>query len=150
MQFKAVSELMKEIIIEYNKNPYDWHVLRSKDSRNHLKTFISHSDKKLWQLKTEWKSPVTPIGIGKCVKRNLNEEIEQLMQTGTDLPIQEIYPNKENSIIAFGLGKYSKNSTNEISQILHDTSGYTRKIEDNMNDELEKILKREQLLNHYL
>jgi hypothetical protein len=101
-------------------------------------------------MKTEWKNPVTPIGFGKCVKHNLNDEIQELMHEGSDLPIHEIYPNRENSIIALGLGKYSEPSTNQLKRILLDTPGYPNKFERNLNLELEKILKKEQLLNHYL
>ncbi len=149
MVLKTVSELMKEIIADYNQDPLHWHILRSRDSKNHMDTFISHADQKLWQLKTEWKTPMMPIGIGKCVKRNLNDEIQELMEQGSDLPITEVYPNNENIIITLGLGKYSKPSTKQISKILQDSAGYPRKIEKEFNFELEKILKKEQLLNHY-
>jgi hypothetical protein len=149
MVLKPVSELMKEIIAEYNQDPLHWHMLRSKDSRNHINTFISHDNKKLWQLKTEWKTPMVPVGIGKCVKRNLNDEIQDLMQKGSDLPISEFYPNNNNVIITLGLGKYSKPSTDKISKILQDSAGYPRKVEKELNLELEKILKKEQLLDHY-
>lgn len=148
---KNLPDLMSEIKREYDKDPYNWRVLRGKDPSNHTNTFISHEDKRLWQIKTELKNPVTPIGFGQCVKRNLNDEISELMNTGTDLPIHEIYPGKENLIIALGLGKYSKNSTNKIRDILlQDIPDYHKRIELEINSEFQKLLKKEQLFNHYI
>ena len=142
---------MNEIKLEYDNDRYNWRFLRSKDSNNHLNTFISHDDKKLWQLKTEWKDPVTPIGFGQCVKRNLNSEITELMNTGMDIPIHEIYPNKKNILIALGFGKYSKSSTDNIRELLiDDIPGYTTKIEGELNIEFQKLLYKEQLFNHYI
>jgi hypothetical protein len=151
LKIKRLPELMLEIKREFDRDPYTWRILRGKDSNQHITTFIAHDDKKLWQLKTEWKNPVTPIGIGSCVKRNLDDEIQQLMSIGTDLPIHEIYPSKENFIIALGLGKYSQTSTNQIRELLHqDIPGYGKKIERELNIEFQKILHKEQLLHHYV
>ena len=142
---------MSEIKGKYDKDPDNWRFLRGKDSQNHITTFIGHDDKELWQLKTEWKNPVTPLGIGKCVKRNLNDEIAELMKTGTDIPIHEIYPNKESFLIALGFGKYSQASTNKIRDILtQDIPGYNSKIEMELNLEFQKLLNKEQIFNHYL
>ncbi len=142
---------MSEIKREYDKDSYNWRILRSRDSQNHILTFIAHDDKKLWQLSTEWKNPVTPIGTGRCVKRNLNDELQALMRTGIDIPIHEIYPNDDNFLIALGLGKYSQSSTSKIRDILRqDIPGYTTKIERELNLEFQKILQKEQLFNHYL
>ena len=151
LKVKKLPELMAEIKSEYDKDPYNWRILRGKDSNQHISTFIAHEDKKLWQLKTEWKNPVMPVGIGKCVKRNLNDEIHEIMKIGTDLPIHEIYPNKDNFIIALGYGKYSQTSTNQLRELLsQDVPGYKNSIEKELNFELRKILYKEQLLNHYI
>jgi hypothetical protein len=151
LKVKKLPELMTEIKCDYDKDPYNWRILRGKDSNQHMSTFIAHDDKKLWQLKTEWKNPVMPIGIGKCVKRNLNDEIQELMKTGTDLPIHEIYPDKDNFIIALGYGKYSLKSTNRIRDLLfQDVPGYKNKIEKELNLEFRKILSKEQLFKHYI
>ena len=151
MKVKHLPELMSEIKLEFDKDPYNWRILRGKDSREHTATFIAHDDQKLWQLKTEWKNPVTPVGIGKCVKRNLNDEIQEIMNTGTDLPIREIYPNNDNFIVALGLGKYSQKSTHKMSDLLRqDIPGYRSKIEKELNLEFQKILRNEQIFNHYV
>jgi len=151
MKLKNISELMTDIKNEYDDDPLHWRILRGKDCHNLTTTFIAHDDKKLWQLNTELKNPMTPIGVGACVKRNLNDEIHQLLNTGTDLPIQEIYPNKTNFVVALGLGKYSQSSTELLKDILRqDNSHYSKKIEKEFNSELQKILKKEQLFNHYL
>ena len=142
---------MLEIKSDYDKDPTNWHLLRGNDSQNHLTTFIAHDDKKLWQLKTVWKNPVTPLGLGKCVTRNLNDEICELMKKGNDIPIHEIYPNKDNFLIALGLGKYSKSSTDQLKEILHqDISNYTSKIEHELNLEFNKLIKKEQIFKHYI
>lgn len=150
-KIKRLPELMSEVKQEYDKDPTNWRILRGKDKENHLVTFIAHADKELWQLKTEWKTPVRPIGIGKCVKRKLDDEIQGLLNKGTNLPIHEIYPNKENSIIALGFGKYSQDSTDQLKELLkQDISNYTSNIENKLNLEFKQLLKKEQLLNHYL
>ena len=92
---------MSEIKTEYDKDPYNWRILRGKDSRQHINTFIAQDTKKLWQIKTELKNPIQPIGFGGLVKRNLNDEIGEIMSRGTDLPIHEVYPNNENLIDLF-------------------------------------------------
>jgi len=150
-KIKPLPELMSEVKQEYDKDPTNWRILRGKDENNHLITFIAHADKKLWQLKTEWKTPVRPIGIGKCVKRKLDDEIQGLLNTGTNLPIHEIYPNKENLIIALGFGKYSQNSINQLKELLkQDIPNYTSDIENKLNSEFKQLLKKEQLFNHYI
>jgi hypothetical protein len=144
---------MSEIKLEFDADPYNWRILRGKDHNRYLHTFIAHDDKKLWQIKSEWKNPLTSIGIGCCVKRNLNDEISDLMSTGTSQPIHEIYPNdkEKNLIIAFGMGKYSPDSITQITDLLHqDIPGYSKKIENEINFEFQKLLYKEQLLNHYL
>ena len=142
---------MVEIKADYDKDPDNWRILRGRDSNQHINTFIAHSDKKLWQMKTEWKNPYTPLGIGSCVKRNLNDEIQQQFEFGSDIPISEVYQNDKNFIIAFGLGKYSQNSTNELRNLLiQDVPGYGKNIEKEFNLELQKLLKKEQLFDHYL
>lgn len=151
MTVKKLSELIAEIKSDFDKDPNNWRVLRGKDTNLHHNTFIAHADKKLWQLKTEWKNPYTPLGVGTCVKRNLNDEIQQLFEQGTDIPISEIYPNKDNFIIALGLGKYSQSSTNQLGELLsQDVPGYGKKIVKEFNLEMQKILRKEQLFNHYL
>ena len=150
MKIKRESELMADIKGEYDKDKHNWRILRGKDSRQHINTYIAQDDKKLWQIKTELKNPLQPIGFGSLVKRNLNDEIGEIMNKGTDLPIHEVYPNNKNLIIAFGLGKYSQKSTNDLGKVLRDTTGYNKKVEQNINTEFEKLLKKEQLFDHYI
>ena len=153
MKGKRLSELMAEIKIEFDSDPYNWRILRGKDQNQHLHTFIAHADKKLWQFKSEWKNPLSTIGVGCCVKRNLNDELQELMDTGTSQPIHEIYPNEreKNLIIAFGMGKYSPESITQISDLLHqDIPGYETRVEKELNIEFRKLLYKEQLLNHYI
>ena len=142
---------MTEIKSEYDDDPNNWRILRGKDIRRNTVTFIAHDNKKLWQLKTDWKNPVTQIGVGSCVKRNLNDEIQELMSSGTDLPIHEVYPSKDNFIIALGLGKYSQTSSNQLTDLLfQDVPGYAKDIDKKFNSELDKIFKKEQLYTNYI
>ncbi len=151
MKVQRISELMTEVKIEYDKDPNNWRILRGKDKDQHINTFIAHDDKKLWQLKTEWKNPVVPLGVGKAVKRNLNDEIEELMSTGTDLLIHEMYPDSKNLIIALGIGKYSQQATDQLTDLLRQNrSSYAKNVEAEFNKELNKILREEQIYNHYI
>lgn len=151
MKIKRVSELMLDIKQEFDKDPYHWHILRGRDSKAHTNTFVCHEDKKLWQFKTELKNPLTPIGVGTCVKRNINDELQELMNTGTNVPIHEVYPNKDNFVVAMGLGKYSQDSTNQLKDILtQDIPKYGERVENKIDMEFQKILKKEQLLHHYI
>ncbi|WP_455392527.1 hypothetical protein [[Eubacterium] cellulosolvens] len=151
MKIKSLPELMSEIKKEYDKDPYNWRYLRGRDSNNHISTFISHDDKKLWQVLSEWKNPVTPLGIGKLVKRKLDDEIQDLMKTGTNIPIHEVYPSDEKFLIALGLGKYSESSTEKVKELLtQDIQGYCTKVEKELNLELKRLLHKEQIFNHYL
>ena len=151
LKIKSVQDIMLEIKLKYDQDPEDWRILRGRDEYGHYDTYVAQGDKELWHMKTEWKNPVLPIGVGRAVKRNLNDEILKLMSTGTNLPIHELYPDSEKLIIALGIGKYSQESTTELTRLLRQNRpSYARKVEPELNLELNRIIHQEQLYKHYI
>lgn len=140
-----VNELMREIKEEYDKNSKDWRVLRGRDKSGHYDTFVLGSGK-LWHMKTEWKTPYIPAGVGERIE-NPAEEIERIIaDKGEYFPIGEIYPQaKESAIIAIGIGKYSPKATKELKDII---SGQEQ-LENKLNKELNKLLKKEEMFKEY-
>jgi hypothetical protein len=142
---KNVNKIMREIKEEYDKNTENWRVLRGKDKRGHYDTFVYGSDK-LWHLKTEWKTPYAPVGVGERIEE-FSDKVEKIItQKGEYFPIGEIYPQAKNeAIIAIGIGKYSPKATKELKDVIRGQSA----LENKLSMQLNKLLKREQLLKEY-
>ena len=147
MRIKSVEEIMLEIKLKFDEDPYEWRILRGRDKNGHYDTYIAKSDKELWHMKTEWKNPYTPLGVGAKVARRIDDEIDSVLNTGETLPISEIYPQRENFIIASGLGKYSPSSTAKIKGIISDKHD---KLETNLNKQLKELLDREGFYQSYI
>lgn len=142
---KNVNELMREIKKEYDASPKNWRVLRGRDRRGHYDTFIL-GGKKLWHLKTEWKTPYRPVGVGERIS-DFSEEVERIItKKGEYFPIGEIYPQaKESAIIAIGIGKYSPAGIKGVKSIIRGQDELESKLDRNLN----KLLKKEELLKEY-
>lgn len=147
MSIKPVEEIIKEVKYYFDKDPEGWRVLRGRDSKGHYDTYIAQGTKRLWQMKTEFKTPYRHVGVGALVARNIDEEISRIMDKGSTLPIGEIYPQKDYAIITLGLAKYSPESTVSLKGIL---SSNQEKLERSLSENLNKLLHREGMLKEYL
>jgi hypothetical protein len=147
MQIKSVEEIIAEIKVCYDRNPLDWKMLRGRDSKGHYNTYIMNKNS-LWQMKTEFKSPYEPKGVGIKIKDKLDPEIEVLIEEGDALPFGEIYRQEEaNPIFAMGIGRYSKAAASELKSIL---SSKNEELEQNLCLSLDKLLYREGICKDYL
>lgn len=146
MAIKKIDEVILDIKKEFDKNNEDWEILRGKDSRGHLDTFILGPDS-LYQMKSELKNPYQPIGVGSKVLKSPDDDIRKKFE-GRPFPFSEIYPQKEKaSIIALGIGKYSKDSSKDLKSLI---SSQQEKLDMKMNKELRKLLDKEQMFKEYL
>lgn len=146
MYIKSVNEIIAEIKKEYDEDPRNWRVLRGKDSKGHYDTYIS-GPKSLWQMKTEWKTPYRPVGVGVKVMGESNEIVKFIMDKGEYFPFGEIYPQIKNSaIIAVGFGKYSQKSTNQLKSVI---SSKQEKLEKELNKSLDRLLEKEGLFKEF-
>lgn len=143
---KTVEQIMFEIKKKYDKKPENWGVLRGRDKRGHYDTYVSGADS-LWHMKTEWKTPYQPIGVGRKID-DFPEKVRHIVEEeGEYFPIGEIYPQAKNSaLIAIGIGKYSPIATNSLKRII---SGQDV-LEEKMNRELKKLLKKEEMMKEYI
>jgi len=57
------SEIRREILREYNKDPIGWRVLTSRDIRGHIDIIFSHRGD-VWFLKEEHVNPFEAVGFG--------------------------------------------------------------------------------------
>jgi hypothetical protein len=147
MQIKSVEEIIAEIKLYYDRDPLGWKMLRGRDNKGHYNTYIMNRNS-LWQMKTEYKSPFEPKGVGTKIMDKLDLEIEMLMQEGDALPFGEIYQQeKANPIFAMGIGKYSKAAATELKNII---SSKNEELEQNLSLSLDKFLHREGICKDYL
>jgi hypothetical protein len=143
---KTVEQIMFEIKKKYDKKPENWSVLRGRDKRGHYDTYILGAEV-LWHMKTEWKTPYRPIGVGRKIN-DFPEKVRHIVEEeGEYFLIGEIYPQPKNSaLIAIGIGKYSPTATNSLKRII---SGQDV-LEEKMNRELKKLLKKEEMMKEYI
>lgn len=143
---KTVEQIMFEIKKKYDKKPENWSILRGRDKRGHYDTYILGAEV-LWHMKTEWKTPYQPIGVGRKIN-DFPEKVRHIVEEeGEYFPIGEIYPQAKNSaLIAIGIGKYSPIATNSLKRII---SGQDV-LEEKMNRELKKLLKKEEMMKEYI
>ena len=147
MEIKSVERIIAEIKERYDQEPVGWKLLRGRDTAGHYDTYIMNN-KSLWQLKTEFKSPYQPAGVGIKILDNPDEEMDILMREGDILPFSEIYPQrKSHPIFAMGIGRYSPKATNKLKSII---SSKNEELERNLSKSLNKFLHREGLLKEYL
>jgi len=143
---KTVEQIMFEIKKKYDKKSENWSVLRGRDKRGHYDTYILGCDS-LWHMKTEWKTPYQPIGVGRKID-DFPEKVRHIVEEeGEYFPIGEIYPQtKDAALIAIGIGKYSPDATNRLEKIV---SGQ-KNLEGKLNKELNKLLKKEEIMKEYV
>ncbi len=146
MQIKSVEEIIAEIKVSYDQNPLGWKMLRGRDRAGHYDTYITNR-RSLWQMKTEFKNPYQPIGVGTRIMEKPDEELDFLMEKGNALPFSEIYPQrKSHPIFALGIGRYSPKATNELKGII---SSKQEDLERNLSENLDKFLHREGICKDY-
>lgn len=147
MQIKSVEEIIADIKVAYDQDPTGWKMLRGRDRKGHYDTYVMNQ-KSLWQLKTEFKNPHQPAGIGSKIMDDPDEGIDFLMAKGEFLPFSEIYPQGRGvPIFAMGIGRYSPKATNRLKSIIS-TKQYD--LEKKLSDSLDKFLHREGLCKDYI
>ncbi len=147
MQIKSVEEIITEIKILYDQNPLGWKMLRGRDRMGHYDTYIRNQND-LWQLKTEFKSPYEPKGIGIKIADPPRKEMEFLMEKGDPLPFGEIYSQHKNPpIFTMGIGRYSPKATQKLKSII---SSKQEDLEANLSENLNRFLHREGICKDYL
>ena len=147
MQINYVEDIVAEIKECYDQEPFGWKMLRGRDRAGHYDTYIANK-KNLWQLKTEFKTPYQPAGVGVKIMDIPDERIDMLMTEGDALPFSEIYPlRKSHPIFAMGIGRYSPKATNELKGII---SSRQDELEKNLSEGLDKLLHREGICKDYI
>ncbi len=147
MEIRSVEEIIAEIKLKYDSNPYNWKMLRGRDRAGHYDTYVMN-EKTLWQMKTEFRNPYQPTGVGVRVKDPPIEEVEFLMEKGAALPFSEVYPQTQsNPIFAMGVGRFSPPAANTLKGII---SSRQEELEKNLSESLDKLLHREGICKDYL
>lgn len=147
MEIRPVEEIIAEVKLNFDRDPMNWKMLRGRDRLGHYDTYIMNK-KSLWQLKTEFKNPYQPTGVGTKIMDNPTEEIEFLMEKGEALPFSEIYPQPmSNPIFAMGIGRFSPPAADTLKGII---SSKQDELEKNLSVGLDKLLHREGLCKDYL
>jgi hypothetical protein len=145
MGVKPAERIMEEIKKVYDRNQNDWKVLRARDKLGHYDTYISHKGY-LWQLKTEFKAPYQPIGVGSRISRRIDDEIESILSKGDVMAFGEIYRSLDRAIIALGLGHSSQKAANQMKKII---SSKQENLERELTSSLRKLLHKEGICKEY-
>ena len=147
MEIKSVEEIIAEVKLNYDRDPLNWKMLRGRDRLGHYDTYIMNR-KSLWQLKTEFKNPYQPTGVGVKIMDNPTEEIEFLMEKGEALPFSEVYHQPaSHPIFAMGIGRFSPPAADTLKGII---SSKQDELERNLSESLDKLLHREGICKDYL
>jgi hypothetical protein len=147
MEIRPVEEIIAEIKVQYDQDQLGWRFLRGRDSRGHYDTYLMNRDS-LWQMKTEFKNPYSPMGVGLKVKKRPDKEIEFLMEEGEALVFGEFYKQQKSlPIITTGIGRYSHKATRELKGIISEKQ---ESLERDLTESLNKLLHREGIYKEYL
>ena len=147
MQIKSAEEIIAEIKECYDQEPTGWKMLRGRDRAGHYDTYILNR-KSLWQLKTEFRNPYQPAGVGIKIMDDPDDTIDILMREGEQLPFSEIYPQPASRpIYTMGIGRYSPRATNKLRSII---SSKQDELERNLSESLDVFLHREGICKDYL
>jgi len=147
VKIRAAEEIIFDIKSRYDVEPSGWNVLRGRDNRGHYDTYISQGQDHLWRLKTEFKRPGEPIGVGVRLTGKIDDDIKKVLREGEPLPFGEMYRTIEGGIIAFGIGRFSQRGTDDLKGIL---SSKQDELEVKMNQDLDRLLKREDMLKEFM
>jgi len=120
-----VSNVIKKMKKEYDKNPKNWRIIGSNDNRGNKDTFIEKKPNTFW-LKSRKLSPFSALSMGTVVKnidRDIDEEIygkelskeDMLSLFGMMVPIK-----KNKNIIASGIENFSRERGNHIRKVIEE------------------------------
>lgn len=147
MDIRPVEEIIAEIKIQYDNDPLGWKFLRGRDSKGHYDTYLLNKNS-LWHMKTEFKNPYSPKGVGLKVMNGPGKDIEFLMEEGESLVFGELYKQQTSlPIVTTGIGRYSPKATNELKGIISEKQ---RTLERDLSESLNKLLHREGLYQEYI
>ncbi|TFG00920.1 MAG: hypothetical protein EU541_01005 [Promethearchaeota archaeon] len=118
-----VSNVIKKMKKEYDKDPKDWRIIGSTDKQGNKDTFIKKKPNTFW-LKSRSLSPFSALSMGTVV-RNIDKDIDQEIY-GKKLSKEEmlnlfgmVVPIKKNqNIVASGIENFSKERGNHLRKII--------------------------------
>lgn len=107
---KSSREVLGDVVSEYNKDPRDWHVTLSRDSKNRT-IVLFQKNKRVWQVKTHHVTPYRSYGVGGTARAR-----EQPSDEAVSFGWRDVSP-KLASKIQSDLRKHGTLSTEVITQI---------------------------------
>ncbi|MBN1802495.1 MAG: hypothetical protein JW891_13370 [Candidatus Lokiarchaeota archaeon] len=145
---EPISEVVKKMKKEYDKDPKDWWLIGSNDKEGNTDTFVRKSPNAFW-LKSKQLSPYSSLSMGSVVRnidRDIDEQVGQNMKIlspndmlrffGMVVPIQQ---NK--SVITAGLEKYSPKQGDYLKKVISER-------EPNLGYQMAKRIDEEFTKNH--
>jgi hypothetical protein len=117
-----VSNIIKKMKKEYDKDPKNWRIIGSTDNKGNKDTFIEKKPNTFW-LKSRKLSPFSALSMGTVVKdldRDIDEEIhgKELSQEEMLSLFGMVVPVKNQSIIASGIENFSRERGNHIRKVI--------------------------------
>jgi hypothetical protein len=117
-----VSNVIKKMKKEYDKDPKNWRIIGSTDKKGNKDTFIEKKPNTFW-LKSRKLSPFSALSMGTVVK-NIDRDIDEKIH-GKELSKEEmlslfgmVVPVKNQSIVASGIENFSRERGNHIRKVI--------------------------------
>ncbi|TFG02175.1 MAG: hypothetical protein EU540_02110 [Promethearchaeota archaeon] len=117
-----ISDLVKKMKKEYDKDPKEWSLIGSKDEHGNSDTFIQKKPNAYW-LKSKMLSPYSALSMGTIVRKidqDIDEKIgkkltqeDMIRLFGMVVPIK-----KDKSVVAAGIEKFSQHHGDYIKKII--------------------------------
>ena len=117
-----ISDLVKKMKKEYDKDPKEWSLIGSKDEYGNSDTFIQKKPNAYW-LKSKMLSPYSALSMGTIVRKidqDIDEKIgkkltqeDMIRLFGMVVPIK-----KDKSVVAAGIEKFSQHHGDYIKKII--------------------------------
>lgn len=117
-----VSNVIKKMKKEYDKDPKNWRIIGSTDKKGNKDTFIEKKPNTFW-LKSRKLSPYSALSMGTVVKnidREIDEEIhgKELSQEDMLSLFGMVVPVKNQSIVASGIENFSRERGDHIRKVI--------------------------------
>ncbi len=119
-----ISDLVKKMKKEYDKDPKEWSLIGSKDEQGNSDTFIQKKPNAYW-LKSKMLSPYSALSMGTIVRKidqDIDEKIgkkltqeDMLRLFGMVVPVK-----KDKSVVAAGIEKFSQYHGDYIKKIIYE------------------------------
>ena len=124
MEATHVSDVVKKMKKDYDKDPKDWRLIGSNDKDGNTDTFITKAPNAYW-LKSKKLSPYSSLSMGSVI-RNIDRDIDEQSRNNMKKLSPDdmlrlfgmVVPVSNQNIITTGIEKYSQRDGDYLKKII--------------------------------